>query len=147
MNWKWVMSSFFIARSVASPPLPSGVILCGSAALPMASCRVGLRWFLTVHMWGNSPLIWALVVFMAYIWGNGTLLGEGNRHMRLTCHTGWPSKLVLYSSRDIDGTIVDSLCHTRFLGAPKPGRKIYQVCWDQVSRIWWLMVHKLMSHH
>jgi hypothetical protein len=82
------MSPFFIACSVACPLLPSGVVLCGSVALHVASCRVGLMWFFMAHMWGNSPLMWDLVVFMAYIWGNGPLLEEGNRHMCLTHDTG-----------------------------------------------------------
>jgi hypothetical protein len=37
-------------------------------------------------------------------------------------------------------------CHTRVLGAPRPGRKHHQVCWDQVSHIWWIMAQDRMSH-
>ena len=38
-------------------------------------------------------------------------------------------------------------CHTRVLGAPRPGREHnHQVCWDQVSHIWWIMAQDRMSH-
>jgi hypothetical protein len=32
-------------------------------------------------------------------------------------------------------------------GAPRPGREHnHQVCWDQVSHIWWIMAQDQMSH-
>jgi hypothetical protein len=38
------------------------------------------------------------------------------------------------------------LSHPGF-GAPRPGRKHnHQVCWDQVSHIWWIMAQDRMSH-
>jgi hypothetical protein len=38
------------------------------------------------------------------------------------------------------------VCYTRVLGAPRPGRKHnHQVCWDQVSHIWWIMAQDRMS--
>jgi hypothetical protein len=38
-------------------------------------------------------------------------------------------------------------CHTRISGAPRPGHEHnHQVCWDQVSHIWWIMAQDRMSH-
>jgi hypothetical protein len=38
-------------------------------------------------------------------------------------------------------------CHTRVLGAPRPGREHnHQVWWDQVSHIRWIMAQDRMSH-
>jgi hypothetical protein len=38
-------------------------------------------------------------------------------------------------------------CHTRVLGAPRPGREHkHQVCWDQVSHIWCIVAQDRMSH-
>jgi hypothetical protein len=39
-----------------------------------------------------------------------------------------------------------TVCHTRISGAPRPGREHnHQVCWDQVSHIWWIMAQDRMS--
>jgi hypothetical protein len=46
MSWKWVRP-LFIACSVAHPPSFSKVVLHGSDALRVASCRVGLGWLLS----------------------------------------------------------------------------------------------------
>jgi hypothetical protein len=38
-------------------------------------------------------------------------------------------------------------CHSRVLGAPRPGREHnHQMCWDQVSHIWWNMAQDRMSY-
>jgi hypothetical protein len=47
----------FIDRSIACPPSPNEVVLHGSVVLRVASCRVGLEWFLKIHHWCNSLLL------------------------------------------------------------------------------------------
>jgi hypothetical protein len=39
-----------------------------------------------------------------------------------------------------------SLSHPGFRGTKTRAWNNHQVCWDQVSHIWWLMVQKWMSH-
>jgi hypothetical protein len=42
--------------------------------------------------------------------------------------------------------VLYNLSHPGFRGS-KPGREHnHQVCWDQVSHIWWIMAHDRMSH-
>jgi hypothetical protein len=42
--------------------------------------------------------------------------------------------------------LIPLLSHPDF-GAPRPGREYnHQVCWDQVSHIWWIMAQDWMSH-
>jgi hypothetical protein len=47
--------SFFITRSAARSHLASEVVLYGSVALRMASCRVEFGYFLTTYMGGKDP--------------------------------------------------------------------------------------------
>jgi hypothetical protein len=51
-----ISPTFFIVHSVARYPLTNEVVLCGSGALCVTFYRVGLGWFLVIHLWLKRPL-------------------------------------------------------------------------------------------
>jgi hypothetical protein len=52
------LTTFFIVSSGTRPSSASEVILCESVALLcVASCRIGLEWFLHAYPWCNDSLL------------------------------------------------------------------------------------------
>jgi hypothetical protein len=49
--------ALFIAFSAARPPLANDVVLFRSVVLRVASCHVGLGYFLMAHLEGNSIVV------------------------------------------------------------------------------------------
>jgi hypothetical protein len=56
-EFKRSLTPFFIVCLIARSPLASKVVLCGSAALRVASYRVGFEWFITTLLWCTDPLV------------------------------------------------------------------------------------------
>jgi hypothetical protein len=46
-------------------------------ALRATFYRIGFPWFITSHLWGNGTLIEVWVVFTAYPWSKGLVVGGG----------------------------------------------------------------------
>jgi hypothetical protein len=93
-----------------------------------------VRWIIVERAWRNPRVsIWTL-------YGTGasdTVRCARPEHTRFHCSFVFESlTCILIGLR---------LSHPGFRG-PKPGRKHnHQVCWDQVSHIWWIMAQDRMS--
>jgi hypothetical protein len=77
-------------------------------------------------------------------------LNTDNDPLEKRSHRGWSwSTVATLSLIHLPATwphVHHRLSHPGFRG-PKPGREHnHQVCWDQVSHIWWIMAQDRMSH-
>jgi hypothetical protein len=120
-------------------------------------------WLDGTRPWTSMPLLIGLV--LGRVWTSSSLTDLPPCHYVFIAYMLQVS-LLQKISKNLDGTPIGCLSSERrpsccpkivtwcdgevvtpSFRAPRPGREHkHQVCWDQVSHIWWIMIQDRMSH-